>query len=101
MKTPNSANQLHYPPELQKRAADFLQRQIPLELQPNYVSGSLTDIIIKLCSNNEPLDPELCEIARIIPSDYDELIEKAATTELKDYYVECQQLVREIIDPDH
>jgi hypothetical protein len=85
-----------YPPDLQKRSTDFLLRPIPPELQPHYVSGSLSDIIITLCSKDEPLDPELANLASISSLDYDQAIEEATTKELKTYYIECQQLLRDI-----
>lgn len=86
-----------FQPKLQKRAADFLGRAIPAELQPHYLSGSLADIIVTHCAQDQPLDPELREIAEISADEYDHAIAKAQTTELKDYYAECQQLLREII----
>ena len=83
--------------DLQRRAADFLQRSIPAELQPHYVCGSLADIIITHCAQAQPLDSELCEIAGISVGEYDRAIAEARTTELKSYYSECQQLLREIV----
>ena len=85
-------------PELQKRAADFLRRPIPAELKPHYVSGSLADIIVNQCAKAEPLDPELCEMAAMTVDEYDDAIAKVKTPELKAYYSECQQLVREIAE---
>jgi hypothetical protein len=86
-----------FQPELQKRAADFLLRPIPAELKPHYVSGSLADIIINQCTKAEPLDPDLCELAEMTIGEYDDAIAKAKTPELKAYYSECQQLLREIV----
>ena len=43
-------------PDLQKRAADFRRRTIPTELEPNYVSGSLADIVIGLCAEDQHSD---------------------------------------------
>ena len=90
-------HKMPFQPNLQKRAADFLGRAVPAELQPHYVSGSLADIIVTHCAQAQPLDPELCEIAEISANEYDHAIAKAQTTELKAYYTECQQLLREII----
>jgi|GEM_PF-5888516 len=87
-----------FTPELQQRAADFLRRTIPAELQPQYVAGSMADIIVTRCAQNEPLDPELREIAEISAGEYDYAIAKAQSDELKAYYAECQCLLREIIE---
>jgi hypothetical protein len=84
-------------PELQKRAADFLRRPIPAELKPHYVAGSIADIIVNQCAKAEPLAPELGEMAEMTLDEYDDAIAKAKTPELKAYFSECQQLVREII----
>jgi hypothetical protein len=83
--------------ELQKRAANFLTRPIPDELKLHYVSGSLADIIVNQCAKAEPLDPELCEMAEMTIDEYDGAIASAKTPELKAYYSECQQLLREIL----
>ncbi|MES2596501.1 MAG: hypothetical protein V4662_14245 [Verrucomicrobiota bacterium] len=86
-------------PELQKRAADFRKRTLPTELEPNYVSGSLAEVFIALGAEDEPLDPELCEMAEMAEmaaSEYDAVIADAKTPELKSYYSDCQQLVRDL-----
>ena len=59
--------------------------------------GSLADIIVAHCAQAQPLDPELCEIAEISVIEYEHAIAKAQTSELKAYYSECQQLLREIV----
>ncbi|GEP46136.1 hypothetical protein [Brevifollis gellanilyticus] len=84
-------------PALKKRAADFLQRTIPAELEPNYVSGSIAEIVISLCAQGESLDPELGEMAEMAVGDYDTVIAEAQAPELKTYYTDCQQLVRDIV----
>jgi len=86
-----------FEPNLQKRAADFLCRTIPAELKPHYVPGSLADVILTQCAKGKPIDPEMCEIAELSADEYDQAIASAQTTELKAYYTECQQLLREII----
>jgi hypothetical protein len=93
----DASDPMPFPPGLQKRAADFLRRSIPAELRLHYVSGSLADIIVTHCAQDRPLDPELCEIAEITAAEYDFAIAEARTTELRVYYSECQQLLREIV----
>ena len=88
---------MHFQPDLQERAADFLRRTIPPELQPDYVAGSLAEIVIGHCAQDKGLDPELCEIAEISAGEYDDAIAKAKTAELREYYAECQHLLQEII----
>jgi hypothetical protein len=85
-----------FPPDLQKRATDFLRRAIPAELQSHYAPGSMADIFLTHCAQDRPLDPELREMAGISALEYDHAIANAQTTELKAYYAECQQLLREI-----
>lgn len=88
---------MSFSPALQKRAADFRSRPLPTELEPNYVSGSLADVVIALCAEDQPLDPELCEMAEMAASEYDAVIADAKSAELKSYYSDCQQLVRDIV----
>ena len=84
--------------DLPKRAEAFLARPIPAELLPHYVKGSLADIVLASCASKEPIDPELLEIAEMTVSEYDSAIEQARTDELRSYYIDCQLLVRAIID---
>jgi hypothetical protein len=86
-----------FKPNLRQRAAEFLRRPIPAELKPHYVAGSLADIVIAHCAQDQPLDPELCEVAELSAMEYDHAIADAQTPELKEYYTECQDLLREII----
>jgi len=89
---------MHYHTELKKRAADFLLRPIPDELKPHYMSGSLSDIIVAHCAQDQAIDSELAEIAEISVIEYNTAIEEAQTLELKAYYAECQDLLREILN---
>jgi hypothetical protein len=83
--------------ELRLRAAAFSERAIPPELRPNYVAGSLADIVIASYARTEPIDSDLLEIAEMAAHEYDGAIERAKTRELKDYYTECQAILRAII----
>ena len=90
-----------YTSDLQTRAADFLRRPIPDELKPHYVSGSIAEIVITHCARAEALDPDLCELAEMSAESYDDAIADARTPDLKTYYTDCQQLLREIIESSH
>jgi hypothetical protein len=55
----------------------------------------LAEIIFTHCAQDQQADPELREISEISANEYDHAIAKAQATELKAYYAECQQLLRE------
>jgi hypothetical protein len=82
---------------LRQRAAAFLNRPVPLELQPVYVAGSVADRVIAACVNNEAVDPELRELAELAGEEYGGLIAAAQTEELRNYYVGSRALLAEIV----
>lgn len=88
----------NFDPGLRQRAADFLARPIPAELQPNYVAGSVADRLIAACARNEGIDPDLLELGELACGEYDEFIAGARTPELRTYYASSRDLLREIID---
>lgn len=88
---------LSYPPEVQARAAAFSARAIPGELQPNYVAGSLADLVIGAGARGQALDAELKEAAEIVALEYESSIAEAKTAELRDYWTEAQRLVSEVL----
>lgn len=83
--------------ELQHRAAAFLARPIPVELQPHYVADSIAERIITACAQGEALDPDLRELAEIAAPEYDELAAQARTDELRAYYAESHALLAAIL----
>ena len=84
-------------PALQARAKQFLARPIPEELKPTYAPGSLADIVVTQCAKGEAIDGELLELAEMAAMTYEDAIADAKTTELKDYYTECQSILQELV----
>ena len=96
MKPPRASERPHND-DLRLRAEAFVGRAIPLELRPHYVPGSIADIVIASCARGESIDAELLELAGISAQEYDGAIRQAHTQELKDYYRECQTILRAIV----
>ena len=94
---PSSTRDLAHAKELQRRAAAFVDRAIPSELQPHYVPGSVAEIVITSCARGDTVDPELLQLAELAAQEYEDAIRQAHTRELKDYYGECQAILRAIV----
>lgn len=95
--TPTAPKPGNFDPGLRERAAAFLARPIPGELQPHYVPDSLADRLLAACGRNEEIDPEALELAELACGEFDELIAAARTEELKTYYVRSRDLLAEIV----
>ena len=54
-------------------------------------------MVIAQCAQGEPIDGELLEVAEMASMAYDNAIAEAKTAELKDYYKECQSILRELV----
>jgi hypothetical protein len=81
---------------LRIRCVEFLKRPIPDELRPHYAPNSIADMIVERFSVGDEIDSELLEIAEITIDDYNTAIANALSTDLKEYYIECQAILRAI-----
>jgi len=83
-------------PSLAKRCETYLKVGPPASMN-DYVSGSLTEIIISHGANQQPLDPELQEIAGMVlfeASEMGDFEDKAIQTYMEQGFT----LVREVLD---
>jgi hypothetical protein len=81
---------------LRIRCVEFLKRPIPDELRLHYAPNSVADMIVERFSVGDEIDSELLEIAEITIDDYNTAIANALSTDLKEYYIECQAILRAI-----
>ncbi|MEM7161851.1 MAG: hypothetical protein AAF487_05350 [Bacteroidota bacterium] len=81
--------------DLITRCSAYLESGPPQHMT-DYVSGSLTELIIDHGANRKKLAPELLEMASII-LDESKSIQKIEDTEIREYLLQGFELVQEIL----
>ena len=83
---------------LQQRAKAFLDMSIPDELAPNYVSGSLADMMIASYAAGEKLDGEAMEMVGLAAMECEAAADNYQTPAAKAYFHECAAILNAIAD---
>jgi len=81
---------------LQQRAKAFLEMSIPDELAPNYVPGSIADMMIANYAAGKKLDAEALELIELAGMESEAAADNYETADAKAYFQECAAILSAI-----
>jgi hypothetical protein len=82
---------------LQRRIQAFLERPLPDEVALNHAPDSMTEIFLRTYAGGERMNSGLVNIGKVCLAAMDPAIAALSTEAARAYFVECRELLVEVL----